>query len=118
MAQEESLPGMEAPVGTVLPVDEKYVVFKRSDWENRSRASLSMLPQQIVKDAVVIRRQDLAAPPILDAYANFYLSLRELLQESPITDEVATHLAACDRLATYFHDQATAAWETNRKWPD
>lgn len=106
------------PEGDPPPQDNKYVVFKRSDWERRCQVSgLSLLPEMVVKDAVVIRRQDIAAPPILDAYANFYLSIRELLLSSPVTDETEEHIAKCQELAEYFHEQATASWSADRKFP-
>lgn len=89
--------------------DEKYVVFKRSD--------LAGLPFpehiQAVPDAVVMRRQDVFSPPALDAYANgIQVALticKALFIEPP---------EGLQEKADYFHQQAVAAWEADRKIPD
>lgn len=107
------------------PVNEKYIVFKREDWINRSKNGLTMLEGNAVEDAVVIRRQDMAAPPIFDAYSNFYLATAEMLKTlgEGTMETLFEHGALqegidkCQELADYFHLQAVAAWDTNRKFP-
>jgi hypothetical protein len=76
-----------------------------------------MLPDPI-DDAVVIRRQDLFAPPALDAYANAIQIANTIASHAPV-DERATHtMTRLQGIADYFHSQAEAAWLTERKLPD
>lgn len=108
-----------------LPVDEKYVVFKREDWARRRRQGLPSLDKEIVTDAVVIRRQDMASPPIFDAYSNFYLAMATITKslmdpmpdDSPGYKQLRSQLAKCFELADYFHAQSVAAWNADRKFP-
>lgn len=91
----------------------------------RARQGLSPLEQDVIKDAVVIRRQDIAAPPIFDAYSNFYLAMKDMLVSLSEngTEQLFNHgvldrmIAKCDELATYFHEQSTASWNADRKFP-
>lgn len=107
------------------PADKKYIVFHRDEWERRSKNGLTMLEESSIPDAVVIRRQDMAAPPILDAYSNFYQSVHELLVSlgegsmESLFDHGALQqrIDKCSELADYFHEQALASWETDRKFP-
>ena len=60
---------------------EKYVVFKRQEfkqWYDEWPETEDELPQAVL-DAVVIRRQDIFAPPALDAYANTIQACVEVL---------------------------------------
>ena len=106
-------------------MNEKYVVFKREDWE-AARAAVAAgyeavevvhgLELEEVQDAVVIRRQDVFAAPALDAYAN---SIRVALEaDVMMTSEANPRRKALERTADYFHEQAVLAWETDRKVPD
>lgn len=92
---------------------EKYVVFKKEEYENR-------LDPQPLDDAVVIRRQDIFAPPALDAYANAIQTAIEVMSSG--TQNYATiQLSAIEGLrgiADYFSDQAAKAWAEQRKLPD
>jgi hypothetical protein len=97
-------------------IDHKYVVFKRRDYHKRADVGLVPLDEDIVTDAVVIRRQDMAAPPILDAYASFYLAVKDILESQPVYDQDS--VAKCKELADYFHAQAAEAWNADRKFPD
>jgi len=104
--------------------DQKYVVFKREEFAKCMAALLvevdPTIPADIasrsLNDAVVIRRQDIFAPPALDAYANAILVVVEGLK---LTGLVTPGLLSdLTQVADYFHQQAKLAWETNRKLPD
>lgn len=67
-------------------------------------------------DAVVIRRQDVFAPPALDAYANAIQCVVETLKALDGWDGASVgHL---EEVADYFHEQACKAWDSQRKLPD
>jgi len=97
--------------------DGKYITFKRADfciWLEAARDmgafEVEMDPSVMeLEDAVVIRRQDLFAPPALDAYAN---SIQVALSILNHPDEVLSEIA------DYFHEQAVLSWQTERKLPD
>jgi hypothetical protein len=105
--------------------DEKYIVFKRDEFNKCMMALLLEVDTSIVNDinsrqvsdAVVIRRQDVFAPPALDAYANSIAVAVKLAREfggghnSLMLDDL-------EAAADYFHEQAVASWETDRKVPD
>jgi len=101
--------------------DSKYVVFKRDDYVNwfnsfPERAMPNGPGPYALEDAVVIRRQDVFAPPALDAYAN---SIRVALSMAMPSDEAGINIAArLAEIADYFHEQATLSWDTERKLPD
>lgn len=103
-------------------MDDKYIVFKRNVWnkcitEMQDRHGVWPTPQP-VEDAVVIRRQDVFAPPALDAYSNSILVALELMNEdNPLFAESARGKRLAE-VAAYFHSQAATAWDANRKLPD
>lgn len=68
-----------------------------------------------VEDAVVIRRQDMFAPPALDCYANAIQTCVEVLCNGTKPSGTAERL---QRIADYFHDQAAKSWAEQRKLPD
>lgn len=108
------------------PIDDKYVVFKQSDFYVMlgyllSEASLAgeqfdmaVAPVKVdenrLMDAVVIRRQDLFASPALHSYAN---SIAVAVATS--TDEITAK--RLQKVADYFHEQAVAAGEEGYKLP-
>jgi hypothetical protein len=99
--------------------DDKYIVFKRSDFDGMvvdlsPTMTLLNLKDLAIEDAVVIRRQDYAAPHVLDAYGTFYTATAEILKEH---GEEATAKRLI-KIADYFHQQALMAWDTQRKLPD
>jgi hypothetical protein len=98
--------------------NEKYVVFYRDGWEQWKQERVSDIgainPDE-VEDAVVIRRQDVFAPPALDAYANAITVALELIVEGVSSSDRAKRLR---HIADYFHQQAELAWNTERKVPD
>ena len=69
------------------------------------------LPQP-VNDAVVIRRQDIFAPPALDAYAN------SIMVAMSLTDGSDARLRRLQEIADYFHEQADISWNSKRRIPD
>jgi hypothetical protein len=98
--------------------NDKYAVFKREEWEQwfHNLASMADPPSPSeVEDAVVIRRQDVFAPPALDAYANAITVALELIVEGVSSSDRAKRLR---HIADYFHQQAELAWNTERKVPD
>lgn len=101
--------------------DEKYVVFKKSEfdawWQQPTvGGSHHRLPSpEAVHDAVVIRRQDVFAPPALDAYANGITVVLEILKKVGVSPDIVIPLEA---KADYFHAQAHRSWNTDRKIPD
>lgn len=96
---------------------EKYVIFKVDEFRAwYGQLSVGGTSHEIpapfpISDAVVIRRQDIFAPPVLDAYASSILIALQL-QEDP------SKYAGLRAIADYFHQQATLAWNTQRKVPD
>ena len=82
----------------------KYIVFKRDEFMAEGTAAE-------LEDAVVIRRQDIFAPPALDAYAN----AMTCVIEASADDRMRRQLQP---IADYFHDQAAKAWTEERKLPD
>jgi hypothetical protein len=116
----------------MLTYDEKYVVFKRGELiesmrtfrkEHPELAMIAVVPDAL-EDAVVIRRQDVFAPPALDAYANAIVTVIEALKAIAVDGEDATLEEANDQvrrlqaIADYFHTQALMSWDTERKVPD
>lgn len=96
-------------------MDDKYMVYKRAEMQaflsDLHGSGRAVMPQHL-DDAVVIRRQDLFAPPALDAYANAISIARELVPDGDVKDRLRD-------IADYFSDQAAKAWCTDhRKLPD
>ena len=111
-------------------VDTKYIVFKRDDfyqmmghlalppynhpshpdpiggsWDCAPIAShiQEVAEKTALNDAVVIRTQDIVAPPVLDLYANMLHLLKG--DSNPAAD--------------YFHARAVESWNRgDRKFPD
>lgn len=103
--------------------DSKYVTFKKSVFEDFAAELCSLdggwslwerIRDQRLDDSVVIRRRDIFAAPALDVYSNSMLTCVEVLREVGQT-EVADNL---EEKAKYFHEQAVASWDTERKIPD
>lgn len=103
-------------------MNNKYVVFKREDWDAH-RDQPGCMPEDLeVDDAVVIRRQDVFAPPALDAYANLITAALAVAQDVsghiPGVDEEPGSVKRLREIADYFHEQAALAWDTHRELPD
>lgn len=105
-----------------LPVDTKYIVFKREDFLRVMQEitpgphTIRAVADEALVDAVVIRRQDVFAPPALDSYANSIITAIGIVEE---TIGGANGLTGrLQGVADYFHNQAVASYHTNRKLPD
>lgn len=97
--------------------DDKYVVFKRKDWESLKEGQFgrqySAAERFSVPDAVVIRKQDIFAAPGLFSYANAIQSAVEILQANMIDT------SKLQEIADYFHEQGIEAQHVEyRKIPD
>ena len=94
--------------------DEKYVVFKREDWDryvaDRDAGRSGSLPY--VPDAVVIRTQDIFAGPALDMYASAVALAAKLIPKSSSAYFQLMHVA------DYFHTRAEEARDQEGKIPD
>jgi hypothetical protein len=106
--------------------DDKYVVFKRDEFEQwlgtvaspthptdpdeYERAASAL----VVDDAVVIRRQDIFAAPMLECYAASISVAADVIQQRG--DEVGTK--GLRKIADYFQRQADEARDTTSKVPD
>ena len=103
--------------------DEKYIVFKRDDLGRCFQALLLEVDQSIVRDiesrqitdAVVLRKQDVFAPPALDAYANAILTVVEALKVTGSEPGLVPRLL---KISDYFRAQAEDAYDMQRKLPD
>lgn len=106
------------------PHDDKFIVFKRAEFNEWAASPIGTrrLPPP-VEDAVVLRRQDVFAPPALDAYASSILTAVEALdalaaQFDEPPSNIAERAKGLREIAEYFSDQARAAWDTERRLPD
>jgi hypothetical protein len=100
-------------------MEPKYLVFKTEEYDAMMEKDLD--PRHLaLDDAVVIRRQDVFAPPALDCYAN---AITVTIEGMKITDKGATSenydvRQRLQNIADYFHDQAAKSWTEQRKLPD
>lgn len=99
--------------------DEKYVVFKRAEFENwvknlaAGEPADKLVAASALGDAVVIRKQDVFAAPGLYAYANVIQTGLDLFFMAGIHDpEMADRLEV---IRDYFADQALDAGNHPRK---
>lgn len=91
--------------------DDKYIVFPRDQFKEQLSKLHPRLFQDIeIPDAVVIRRQDVFAPPALHSYA------MAMAVAISLTDDEVTR-KRLQRVADYFHQQAEAASEEAYKLP-
>jgi len=99
-------------------MSDKYVTFKKDEFDKwvdgLVESDIENMPWGIT-DAVVIRRQDVFAPPALDAYANAMQTAIEVLTNGTPPSGTTQRL---QDIADYFHDQAAKAWSEQRKLPD
>ena len=108
--------------------NHKYVVMKRYNWDlflaglEHLGVSESQLPR-LIDDAVIIRRQDVFAPPALAAYANAIQTALAIHVDSgsyvPGVDEEPESVKHLKEIADYFHEQSELAYaDSARKIPD
>lgn len=105
--------------------DEKYIVFKREDWDRYTSRSgcganvaKALLP---LDDAVVIRTQDVFAAPALDGYANAIRTGMAIATLGPLENNAEANEIhwRLGEIADYFHDRACESWERgDKKIPD
>jgi phage FluMu protein gp41 len=99
--------------------EAKYFVFKVEDDQ----------PGQVVEDAVVIRRQDIIAPGVFQAYASSAALGMEILERviakidkgmtaEEIEEILAVELENLERSHDFFMNQAEESEKTQRKMPD
>lgn len=108
-------------------MEGKYIVFKADEFvaacqDLRERtdypADQILLNCRNLEDAVVIRRQDVFAPPALDGYANSITVALEMARAVEGGSEPSPLARRLQETATYFHEQAALSWDTHRKVPD
>ena len=90
--------------------DAKYIVFKREDFEKYVYEGVGYADWEL-KDAVVIRRQDLFASPCLDVYARTIAIVAQREADPQVKAELLS-------IADYFQRQAELAAEEGHKLPD
>lgn len=90
--------------------DEKYIVFKRDNWEKWQDSPEYLDP---VEDAVVIRKQDTFAGPALHTYANMIGIAAKMARQLG-----GNHSKNLQDIADYFHEQALEADYVDSKLPD
>lgn len=107
----EPFPGLNGHVISDTTVhDDKYVVFKREDFENwLTDAGWQELPA--IDDAVVIRRQDVFAGPALSIYASTIGIVASQHSDSDVRQRLLD-------ISDYFARQAEAAYDESYKLPD
>lgn len=96
-------------------MDEKYVVFKRDEWEKLEPTFPVEIPRP-VEDAVVIRRQDAFAGPALHTYAASIQTAIEILTFAHPEDDYLVR--GLEPIRDYFHEQAGLADAVDHKVPD
>lgn len=103
---------------------DKYLVFKREDFDRKLHALFLEVDPSIVNDirdgalddCVVIRKKDTFAPSALYAYASSVQSAAEILADTNYgNDDVIGHLQA---LADYFAGEADHARDMHGRIPD
>lgn len=94
---------------------EKYIIFKIEEWNKVPHAVKGdvMEVAEPIDDGVVIRRQDVFAPPAFEAYAN---SIQVALEINGSATDAATE--SLRSTADFFAEQAALSWDTERKLPD
>jgi ABC-type uncharacterized transport system permease subunit len=100
----------------------KYIVFKRSDWDEAIKEKLSTVADDLerlyaVPDGVVLRMQDVFAMQIFYQYANTLQTTAEILAAIG-GDMLAEEVDDLQRTADRFVDFAVAAAEHETKLPD
>lgn len=105
--------------------NDKYVVFKRADWEEemlpyigqqKARGYSAPIPEE-VDDAVVMRRQDIFAAPAFRLYAATIAASLAVAAKIVAPGMVISNVRLEDT-ARYFDGQAELSEQEDRKVPD
>lgn len=105
--------------------NDKYVVFKREDWEEAMPKYLQQqsargysvpLPEE-VDDAVVMRRQDIFAAPAFRLYAATIAASLAVAAKIVAPGMVISNFKL-ENTAKYFDEQAELSEQEERKVPD
>jgi len=91
--------------------DDKYITFKRSEFSEWLATGVGIVESPELRDAVVIRRQDLFASPCLATYANMIALVARHLPDKDQSDDLLA-------IADYFERQAILAADEGHKLPD
>lgn len=93
--------------------DDKYITYKRKDLANYFQSDVVPWDMEDieVKDAVVIRRQDLFASPALAGYAAAIAIAIRLTTDADVAKELM-------KVADYFQRQSELAADEGFKYPD
>lgn len=105
------------------PVDDKYIVFKRSDWDEAIKARLGEVADDLERlyrlpDAIALRLQDVFVLQALFQYSNTVTTVAEILDaigDGVLDEEVAQLQQIADRFADF---GAIGMKMTERKFPD
>lgn len=103
--------------------DDKYIVFKRSDWDDwRERvgtdSAAAFRTPPSLDDAVVIRKQDIFAGSALHAYASSITTALEIIDYHNVVLG-GRHRQRLDEIRDYFFEQALEADDVRtKKVPD
>lgn len=104
---------------------QKYVVFKKSDWDREMKKYLQdqqrrgysvPLPNE-VEDAVVMRRQDVFAAPAFRVYANS-MAASMVVAAKLVAPGLHLESETISKIARYFEEQAELSESEDRKVPD
>lgn len=99
-------------------MDDKYVVFKREDFEQAMSALrlevgddgiVEDVKGRSVEDAVVLRLQDRFSEHGLRAYAGALITAVDVLAEAPVDAQVDGEIERLARMADRFNDLADRA---------
>lgn len=95
-------------------MDDKYVVIKRTDWDELRRTSGSLFLPDALDDAVVIRTRDIFAGPVLATYAGACQTAIEVIHG---TDAQLSSLWVSDleKVRDYFYERAREAEAQHQK---
>jgi hypothetical protein len=100
---------------TTMIDPQKYIVFRRADFESAADAQMMRrVPAIELGDAVVLRLQDLHAAGALYAYASSILATHELLTALGFDENETAHLI---EIADYFSGLADLARQNGKKVP-
>ncbi len=104
--------------------NDKYITFSREDWvqwwnqPGIGGTIHDIVTPKEIEDAVIIRRQDIFAPPAFDAYANAMTVVMVTLASGEWNVEDQRSIDRLKEISDYFHEQAVLSWSTERKMPD